>query len=49
MDKGIYLAKLELHRKNLFSLPKYCYMMVNTWRVGADSVVVFRSLEESHF
>lgn len=43
------MAKLELYRKNLFSLPKYCYMMVNTCIVEGDYVVVFRSLDQNHF
>ena len=49
IDEGIYLVKLELHRKSLISRPRYCYMMASTCKVMDQLILVFRSLQEEQF
>jgi len=38
-----------MHRRNLFSLPAYAYLMANTCTLNGDPVLVLRSLPQAHF
>ncbi len=49
IEEGIYLVKLELHRRNIISRPRYCYMMASTCKVENQLILVFRSLREEQF
>lgn len=49
IDEGIYLVKLELHRKSIISRPRYCYMMASTYKEDGKLILVFRSLQEEQF
>jgi hypothetical protein len=49
IDHGIYMAKMELHRKNLFSRSAYAYLLVHTCLLHADPVLILRALPHGHF